>query len=78
MSLTDGGPFLTRKNGINHIRAKLGIPVTNSTFAKKAMKRETPPPDGYYGRTELYRPTTLERWALAELCSDKPKKLGAA
>jgi hypothetical protein len=78
MSSLDHGPFLTRKSGIQHIRTKLGIPVTNSTFAKKAMKRETPPPDSYYGRTELYRPKTLERWALAELCSQKPKKLGAA
>jgi hypothetical protein len=78
MTLTDGGPFLTRKDGVKHIRAKLGIPVTNSTFAKKAMRRKTPRPDGYYGRMELYRPKTLEDWALSELCSDKPAKLGAA
>lgn len=75
----DGGePFLTRRTGVKFVNEKLGVPLTKSTFDKRAMKGQTPRPDKFYGKTELYRPKTLEDWALAELCSNKPKKLGAA
>jgi hypothetical protein len=73
-----GGPFLTRRTGVKFVNEKLGVPLTKSTFDKRAMKGQTPRPDKFYGKTELYRPKTLEDWALAELCSNKPKKLGAA
>jgi hypothetical protein len=74
----DDRPLLTRKAAVEHINRKLGIPLKLSSFAKKAMRRETPKPDGYYGKTELYKPARIERWALETLFTDKPAKLNAA
>jgi hypothetical protein len=75
--LDDNRPLMTRKALVKHINEKLGIPLKLSTFNKKAMRQETPPPDAYYGRVELYRPKRGEDWALETLCTEKPAKLGA-
>jgi hypothetical protein len=74
----DGRPLMTRKAAVEHVNEKLGIPLKLSTYNKKAMRGETPPPDGYYGRVELYDPKRIEDWALETLCTAKPAKLNAA
>jgi hypothetical protein len=74
----DDRPLMTRKAAVEHINKKLGIPLKLSSFAKKAMRGETLTPDGYYGKTELYKPARVESWALDTLCTAKPAKLNAA
>jgi hypothetical protein len=68
--------FMTRRQLVKHINEKLGIPLTKSTFDKKAMRKETPPPDAYYGRIELYSPKRGEDWARETLCTAAPANLG--
>jgi hypothetical protein len=70
--------FMTRRQLVKYINEKLGIPLTKSTFDKKAMRGETPPPDAFYGRVELYKPKHGEDWARETLCTNKPAKLNAA
>jgi hypothetical protein len=72
----NNGPLLTRRALVEHINGKLGIPLKKSSFDKLAMKGETPRPDGYYGKVELYRPETGEKWALEKLISARPATLG--
>jgi hypothetical protein len=71
--------YLTRRGAVEHVRNVLGIPIRESTIAKKSMKRNRtgPTPDAFYGKVELFFPETIERWALSELCGDRPFKLGA-
>ena len=68
-------PLLTRRDAVKFVNDELGIPLKESTFAKKAMNGETPKPASFYGKTELHSKKTIRDWALAELCTDKPQKL---
>jgi hypothetical protein len=73
------GRALTRLSGaVKFVNDELGIPLKKSTFDKKAMKGETPPPVGYYGKQELHTRKNIREWALAALRSDRPVKLGTA
>jgi hypothetical protein len=74
---TENPRYLTRRGAVAHVRNVLGIPIRESTIAKKSMNGTGPPPDKFYGKVELFFPETIERWALSELCGDKPFKLGA-
>lgn len=69
-------PLLTRKGAVALINNELGIPATESTLDKKAMKGEGPTPAAYYGKRELYTPKEIREWALG-LIADEPAKLGA-
>jgi hypothetical protein len=69
--------YLTRRGAVEYINNVIGIPVKESTLAKKAMRGTGLPPDRYYGKVELFFPETVERWALRELCGDKPFRLEA-
>ena len=69
--------YLTRRGAVEHVRSVLGIPIRESTIAKKSMNGTGPRPDKLYGKVELFFPETIERWALSELCGDRPFKLGA-
>jgi hypothetical protein len=71
-------PLLTRSGAVKFVNDELGIPLKKSTFDKKAMKKETPPPVGYYGKQELHTRKNIREWALTTLCSDRPVKLGTA
>lgn len=76
--LDDHLPLLTRKDAVRYVNNELGIPLTESTLEKKAMRGEGPRPASFYGRVALYSRATLRDWALTNLCSDKPANLGAA
>ena len=56
-------PFVTRKGLAEHVKDKLGIPLTVSRINKLAMKRKGPPKAGNYGPTELYDPDVGLDWA---------------
>ena len=70
-------PLLTRKGAVEFCNAELGIPVTESTLDKKAMRGEGPKPAAFYGKRELYSQKEIREWAL-QLCTDEPTLLGAA
>ena len=74
----DDLPLLTRKDAVKFVNDELGIPLKESSFAKKAMRGETPRPASFYGRVELHTKKSIRDWALGSLCTDKPAKLGAA
>lgn len=76
--LPDDLPLLTRKDAVKFVNDELGIPLKASTLAKKAMRGEGPRPASYYGKVELHTRKSIRDWALTNLCSDKPAKLGAA
>jgi hypothetical protein len=69
--------YMTRRQAVKHVQEKLGVPVKESTFAKKAMRGTGPKPDSYYGKVELFTVETIEEWVLRELCASKPMKLNA-
>jgi hypothetical protein len=70
--------YMTRRQAVQHVREKLGVPVKESTIAKKAMRGAGPKPDRFYGKVELFTPETIEKWVLSELCASKPMKLNAS
>ena len=69
----DEPPRLTRRQGVAFLRDKHGIPITFSHFAKLCMAGEGPEPDEYWGRYELFAPTTLVRWAHKRLRPGKSR-----
>jgi hypothetical protein len=73
----DGLPLLTRRDAVRFVNDELGIPLKHSTWAKKAMRGEAPPPASYYGKVELHTRKAVREWALS-LCTDKPAKLNTA
>jgi|SRR6266566_9247025 hypothetical protein len=70
--------YLTRRDATKYVNEVLGIPLKESTIAKKAMRGTGPKPDSFYGKVELFTPQTIENWALNDLCANKPHKLNAA
>ena len=77
MSQSDNNPLVTRKSGVRYCREEHGIPITESTVEKRAMRKEGPPVAGYLGRRELYYRDHFLSWAQS-LISTKPKNLNAA
>jgi hypothetical protein len=70
--------YLTRREAVRHVRTTLGVPLKESTIAKKAMRGTGPKPDSFYGKVELFTAKTIEEWVLGELCAPKPTKLDAS
>jgi hypothetical protein len=70
--------YMTRREAAKYANEVLGVPVKESTIAKKAMKGAGPKPDRFYGKVELYTPKTIENWVMEELCAARPTKLNAA
>lgn len=56
-------PLLTRKQSVQFIREKTGIPVTESRIEKAAMIGEGPAPAARYGNSFLYEPQAVLAWA---------------
>jgi hypothetical protein len=67
----DGRPFLTRKEAVEFIRDRLGIPLSPSVLDKKCMRGEGPAVAGYWGKRELYTQQNLKDWAFG-LVTAKP------
>ena len=74
--MTNNEPLVTRKGLVKHINEATGVPLTKSSFDKLAMLGQTPKPDAYYGKVELYKPSRGEAWARERLCSRVPVNLG--
>lgn len=70
--------YMTRREAARYAKEVLGVPVTVSTIAKKAMNGSGPKPNSFYGKTELFTAQTIESWVLNDLCAGKPSKLNAA
>jgi hypothetical protein len=61
--------LFTRKDALNYIKDKFGIPVSGSTIDKRP-----PQPDRFYGKKQLYSGATLDAYALT-LIREKPGKV---
>ena len=60
----DDFPLLTRKQIVERIREKYGIPMTESRLEKASASGEGPQPAATYGRRQLlYRASEAEAWA---------------
>jgi hypothetical protein len=76
MSDLPNKPLLTRKGLVQHINDVIGVSLKLSSFEKLAMLGDTPEPDAFYGKVELFSPETAERWARERLLSRKRAVLG--
>ena len=69
--------LMTRRAVVKFCNDEMGIPLKESTLDKLMMRGLGPKPDAFYGRTELFKVSTVAGWATERLCTDKPTVLGA-
>jgi hypothetical protein len=59
--------YVTRRQGVLHVRERLGIPLTLGRVNKDTMQGRGPKPVGKYGPATVYTIEEFERYARERL-----------